>query len=173
MKEYLMIAEVLKPQGINGEVKLKPYTSDVNSFASWDTLYTEEKGTYLPLSSEVTRIQPDFVYTVLGGATSMNEADRYRGLKLYIDRSHVTMPDDGQVLIADLMGCKAVDESGKELGTLTDVLQYGTVDTYVFKTAHGTMMAPALLAVFPEVDVVNGIIHVVSERLQEVAVFED
>ena len=75
--------------------------------------------------------------------------------------------------ICDLIGCEAVDEAGTVVGTLTDVLQHGPVDVYVFRTACGTMMAPALKAVFPRVDVTARRIDVCAERLQEVAVVED
>jgi 16S rRNA processing protein RimM len=59
------------------------------------------------------------------------------------------------------------------VGVLIDVLQYGTVDTYVFRTKHGSLMAPALKAVFVETDVENRKIVVDRERLEEVAVLED
>jgi len=173
MNDYFMIAEVLKPQGIKGEVKIKPYTADTDSFRDWHTLYRESNGTWTPVSSDVKRVQDDFVYTVLGGCTSMDEAEAFRGVKLYIDRAHAASTEPDEVYIADLIGCRAVDEAGKELGTLSDVLQYGTVDTYVFKNRKKEWMAPALLAVFPEVDPEAGIIRVCSERLKEVAVFED
>ena len=75
--------------------------------------------------------------------------------------------------IADLVGCAAVDETGRTVGVLTDVLQYGSVDTWVFRTETGTLMAPALLSVFPEVDPENRRISVVSEKLREVAVIDD
>ena len=84
----------------------------------------------------------------------------------------VTRISDGFVfaLIADLIGCTARDENGTEIGVLTDVLQHGTVDTWVFRTASGTLMAPALLSVFPAVDPENKAIDVIRERLEEVAV---
>ena len=75
--------------------------------------------------------------------------------------------------ICDLIGCEAVDETGAVVGTLTDVLQHGPVDVYVFRTPRGTMMAPALKAVFPRVDVAARRMDVCAERLQEVAVVED
>ena len=59
------------------------------------------------------------------------------------------------------------------MGVLIDVLQYGTVDTYVFRTKHGSLMAPALKAVVVETDVENRKIVVDRERLEEVAVLED
>jgi hypothetical protein len=67
---------------------------------------------------------------------------------------------------------EAFDESGATVGILTDVLQYGPVDTWVFKTASGTLMAPALLAVFPQVDAAARRILVVAEKLREVAVYD-
>ena len=67
-----------------------------------------------------------------------------------------------------------MDGEGRVLGTLTDVLQYGTVDTWVFRTPQGgTAMVPALLSVFPEVDAAAGRISVCAEKLREVAVFDD
>lgn len=79
------------------------------------------------------------------------------------------MADDA-VLIADLIGCEARDEQGSVIGTLSDVLQHGTVDTWVFQTAGGTLMSPALKAVFPVVDTEKKTILVVREKLEEVCV---
>ena len=56
---------------------------------------------------------------------------------------------------------------------LQDVLQHGVVDVYVFKAKGKSVMAPALKAVFPTVDVAAKRISVVRERLNEVAVWEE
>ena len=50
------------------------------------------------------------------------------------------------------------------------MLQHGSVDTWVFRTEEGTLMAPALKAVFPAVDPENKVISVIREKLEEVAV---
>ena len=172
MQEYLLIGTVLKPQGIRGEVKIKPYAARVEMFSSWKTLYLKEKDSFTPVPLETTRIHDGFVYARLAGSDSAAGAETFRGRDLYIDRAHAAPPDKGSVYIADLIGCEAMDEEGRPLGTLTDVLQYGPVDTWVFKTPAGTMMAPALLSVFPEVDPEAGRILVCSEKLREVAVFD-
>ena len=95
-----------------------------------------------------------------------------RGGSLYVDRAHAAPLPEGGIYIADLIGCEAVDEKGV-LGTLTEVLQNGPVDTWVFRGEKGGFMAPALKAVFPEVDPEARRISVLSARLEEVAVFED
>ena len=173
MQDYLMIGTVLKPQGIRGEVKIKPYAARVEMFSSWKELYLEDRGAYTPVPLKVTRIHEGFVYAFLAGSSSADDAESFRGRDLYIDRAHAAPPENGAVYIADLIGCEAADEDGNPVGVLTDVLQYGSVDTWVFRTETGTLMAPALLSVFPEVDPENRRISVVSEKLREVAVIDD
>ena len=172
MTEYLMIGEVLKPQGLRGECKIKSYAADLSLFEDWATLYRKEKDDFVPLPFSLHRITDGFVYAVLGDCASPEDVERLRGAQLYIDRAHAAPLEDGGEYIADLIGCAAVDERGRELGRLTDVLQHGSVDTWVFSGSR-PFMAPALKAVFPEVDVASRVIRVVSDRLEEVAVFED
>lgn len=173
MTEYLMIGEVLKPQGVKGEVKVKPYAANSDDFHDWTTLYLLQGDAYVPITARCSRVHDGFVYLTLGDCASMDEAEKLRGRQLYIDRAHAAPLEEDTVYICDLIGCEAVDEQGNTVGTLTDVLQHGAVDVYVFQTHRGTMMAPALKAVFPQVDVQNRRIDVDARRLNEVAVFED
>ncbi len=172
MQEYLMIGTVLKPQGIKGECKIKPYASRVELFAEWKQLWVENQGNYTPVPFRFSRIHDGFVYAYLDACASADEAEAFRGRELYIDRAHAAPAEDGAVYIADLIGCVCEDENGNVIGTLTDVLQHGPVDTWVFRTAEGTLMAPALLAVFPRVDAAAGKIEAVAEKLREVAVLD-
>ncbi len=173
MNEYLMIGEVLKPQGVHGEAKVKPYAADLEAFRRWETLYLRDGESYTPIAARCSRVHDGFAYVTLGDCTSPEAVEKLRGRRLYIDRAHAAHLEEDEVYISDLIGCKAVDENGTEIGTLTDVLQHGVVDVYVFKTPTGTLMAPALKAVFPTVDVRAGRIDVCAERLDEVAVRED
>ena len=170
MTDYLMIGTVVKPQGIRGECKIRSWAADISLFDTWSELYLKTPDGFHPVSLQVTRIQEEFVYAHLDGSASANDAEKYRGADLYIDRAHAAPAEEGSTLIADLVGCTARDEEGNEIGVLTDVLQYGTVDTWVFKTKTGSLMAPALLSVFPTVDIVNKAIRVTRENLEEVAV---
>ena len=172
MTDYLMIGEVLKPQGLRGECKIKPWAADLPLFETWKILYLQDKGVYTPLPCRVTRIHEGFVYAVLGSCASPEDAEKLRGRKLYVDRAHAAPLEEGACYIADLIGCRAVDENGREWGTLTDVLQHGSVDTWVFSSPR-PFMAPALKAVFPGVFPEERRISVLSEKLEEVAVFED
>ena len=170
MNEYLLIATVLKPQGVRGECKLRSYAADISLFHSWHTLYRKTEEGFRPVSLRTSGIRSGFVYAFLDGCASADDAENLRGTDLYIDRAHTAPLSGGAVLIADLIGCEARDESGEPVGVLTDVLQYGSADIWVFQTGAGTLMAPALKAVFPEVDTERKTILVSRARLEEVAV---
>lgn len=170
MNDYLLIAAVLKPQGVRGECKLRSYAADIGMFRKWHTLYLKAGDSFDPVSVRTVRISDGFVYVHINDSSSADEAESYRGLDLYIHRDDAYPVSEDAVLIADLIGCEAHDEQGTIIGTLTDVLQYGTVDTWVFRCGSGTLMAPALKSVFPEVDTAKRMIRVIRDKLEEVAV---
>lgn len=173
MNEYLMIGEALKPQGVRGEVKVKPYAADMNDFLRWKTLYLLQNGTYAPVKAVCSRVHDGFAYVTLGDCASMNDAEIFRGEKLYVDRAHANALGEDEMYISDLIGCEAVDDAGEPLGILDDVLQHGVVDVYVFKSRRGEWMAPALKAVFPLIDLENRKISVIREKLDEVMVWSE
>ena len=173
MNDYLMIASVLKPQGVRGECKLKSYASQIGLFEKWKTLYLKDGENYRAAAARCSRVHDGFAYVTLEGCSTPEDVERLRGRELYVDREHAAPLGEDEVYISDLIGCEAVTREGETVGTLIDVLQYGTVDTYVFRTRKGSLMAPALKKVFVETDVENRKIIVDRERLEEVAVLED
>ena len=126
MQDYLMIGVVLRPQGVHGECRIRPYAADLDRFAEWKTLYLEENGGYTPIGCAVHRIHDGIVYATLGDCATPEDVERLRNRQLFIDRAHAAPPAEGSVYIADLLGCEAVTREGTSLGVLTDVLQHGS-----------------------------------------------
>ena len=56
LKPYLMLGTVVKPQGVRGELKLRPITCDPMRFDGLHTVYTERDGAYVKTGIRVTRI---------------------------------------------------------------------------------------------------------------------
>ncbi len=173
LSTHLVIGEILKPQGIRGEVKVRPITCDPDRFSGLETVYFEENGAYRPVRVHVNRMDEAAVYMSFEGADDRNAAEALRGKLVYIDRAHaVELPEDTE-FICDLVGCRGRDETGRDLGELTEVLQPGGNDVYVFHGPLGEVLVPALKSAVTRVDVENKEILFDSKRLSEVAVFED
>lgn len=173
LSKYLLIGEVLKPQGARGEVKVRPYTDDPERFKSLKTVYMEDNQGYHAEKMRFVRVHDGMVYLLIGDADSMDDAEKLRGQKLYVDRANAVALREDEEFICDLIGCEAFDEKGNKLGVLKEILTDTPTDVYVFETHKGRMMLPALKAAIPVVDVKNRRMVLNSEKFSEVAVFDD
>ncbi len=108
-----MIGEVLRPQGVHGEAKIRPFSASPESFLKWKTVYFCDKGEYRPVGMKCSRVHDGFAYATLEGCDTPEDVDRIRGRELWIDRAHASKLAKDEVYISDLIGCRAVDENGQ------------------------------------------------------------
>ena len=172
MNDYLMVGEILKPQGIQGEVKIRPITADPLRFEDAEKLFFCEEGRYTPVACRFVRFDGQAVYLKLAGINDRNAAEALRGKFLYVDRAHAIELDEDEYFIADLEGLKGLDDEGNELGILTEVMQPGGNDVYVFtdKAKRREVLVPALKSVVLRTDLEAGVMVLSAARLREVAV---
>ncbi|MEG0740793.1 MAG: ribosome maturation factor RimM [Clostridia bacterium] len=170
---YLLLGEIVRPQGIRGEVKLRHYTDDPGRFEELSSVWVKRGERYEPIQVMGARVNGDTVYLTIAGVEDRNAAEKLRGEKLYIDREHARELTQDEVFIADILGATAYDTQGGTIGTLREVLTPGGVDVFVFDTIAGTLMVPALKTVLLTVDAENGKIVLNEEKLDEVALYED
>ncbi len=170
---YLLLGEIVKPQGLRGEVKLRHEMADPTLLLEVDTLYVKNGDAYAPVQLEGARVNGADAFLLLAGVHDRDAAEKLRGTQLYIDRAHARPLADNEVFIADMLGMKAVDTDGREVGTLKDVLQNGGADVLVFATPRGSMMAPFLKRLVKSVDVQKGLMVLDAAVLPEVGLYED
>lgn len=173
LKPYLMLGTVVKPQGVRGEVKVHHETGDPERFLDLETVYRKQGEAYQPLKVLSARVNGDDVFIALEGVNDRDAAEALRGAELYIDREHARPLRDNEVYIADMLGLRAVDTQGREVGTLTDVLQHGGADVLVFATPRGPMMAPFLKRLVVSVAPEKGEMVLDANTLPEVALYEN
>jgi len=173
LDSYLMIGEVLKPQGISGELKVRPITYDVARFEGLAKAYIKRGNEYAPVALRVNRINRNAIYLTIEGVNDRDGAERLRGAPIYVGREDsVKLPEDAE-FICDLIGVVAADDEGRLIGEMVDVMQPGAGDVYVFRGPLGEVLVPALKSVVLAVDVVKKTMLLSAKRMNEVAVFED
>ena len=167
LDDYLIVGEIARPQGLRGELKIKPFTDNPDRF--FDLKRIRINGVMRSL--HCLRVHEGYAYIRLEGVYSREAADAVRGALLYVHRDEaVQLPEDTN-FICDLVGCVATDTEGVNHGKLAEVLQPGGTDVYVFKGPKGEMMVPALKKTVLEVDVVEKRILLDAQGLRETAVY--
>lgn len=164
----LKIGEVLKPQGIKGEIKVKSFFDVPEDFSGLSSL-TIDNIDYLVTG---VRIREGFVYLRLKGVDSIESAELLRGKVLEIARESAPKLPDGRFYIEDILGLEVEDETGIRLGVLNDVSQYGAADIYSVK-GEKNFMFPALNSVIKKIDIGGRKIVLDGSELLKVAVYEN
>ena len=170
---HLAIGEITKPQGVRGELKVRPITCDFSRFEGLRGAFLKRGDAFEAVSLKVNRVSPDAVFLNIKGIDDRNAAERLRGEMLYVDRAHAVELDEDSTFICDLIGLRGLVSDGRDLGILKDVMQPGGNDVYVFDGKLGEVLVPALRSVVTKVDLEKGEIHFDAKRLDEVAVFDE
>lgn len=173
LSPYLIVGEILKPQGVRGEIKVRPITNDPDRFWDLERVYLKQGERYEARAMRCTRVHDDFAYVTLEGVNDRNGAEALRGTLLYVRREEAVALSEDENFICDLIGCVAYDKKGERIGKLREVLQPGANDVYIFDTARGEMLLPALRRVVLEVDVQNARMVLDEDVLPELAVYPD
>ncbi|MBQ9728598.1 MAG: 16S rRNA processing protein RimM [Clostridia bacterium] len=165
--ERLIIGEVLKPQGIRGELKVKTFTDSPSDVKSFGTVYIEDKS-YKILSFRVGA--DGAAYLGLRGIPDRNAAELFRGKKIEGAREDAPPLEEGQYYIVDILGLSCETEEGEFLGTVTDVKNLSS-DVYTIEKAGKNILFPAVKGVVKKVDIENKKLIVDKSVFDEIAVY--
>lgn len=127
VKKYLEAGRIVGTHGIAGEMRLECWCNTPAFLSKFKKLYLDGGREALSVSC---RPHKNIVLIKVRGVSSIEEADRYRGKILYIDRDDAHL-ERGEHFVQDIIGLSVVDaESGKVYGVVKDVLKTGSNDVY-------------------------------------------
>ncbi len=155
MKEkFVPAGEIVNTHGINGEVKIQPWTDSAEFLSSFKTLYIDEKA----MKVVSNRQHKGMLLVQFESIGNINDAMRLKGRKVSISRDDVDLPQ-GVFFIQDIIGSVVVDESGAEIGKLVEAMETPASMIYVVRgeTEH---LIPAVPEFVLKTDVEAGVVTV-------------
>lgn len=161
MEDLLQVGAIAATHGIKGEVKVFPTTDDVGRFKKGITLILETGKEQLNLEVEGVKFFKQFVILKFKGIDNINDIEKYKGRKLFVTRENAIKLKKDEYFIADLIGLFIIDEEGKQIGTLKDVMETGANDVYVVQMdEEQEVLIPAIKQCILEVNIEEGFIKV-------------
>jgi len=160
--DRVCLGQIGAAHGLRGEVRLRSFTADPAAIASYGPLESEDGRIF-----EIKTMRPakDHFVATFSGVADRNAAERLVNIKLYVPRERLPRPvEPDEYYHADLIGLVVVDRTGKKLGTVMAVHNFGAGDLIeVLPDAGGrTELLPFNEANVPMVDVAAGKIVVES-----------
>lgn len=151
--ELIAIGMIEKPFGVKGEVRVRSL-SDVPGRLEGLKDVTLVAASGRALVTAVTRVRKQGGSYVLGfdAFSTPEEAAEFRGAFLKIPRGESPPLPAGQYFEYELVGMTVVEESGRPLGTLEEVLETGSSHVFVVRGAGRETLIPALRQMVASVD---------------------
>ncbi len=153
--DRFQVGVIASTHGLSGEVNVFPTTEDPMRFKKLKKvrLHTQREGD-IDLDVVSARFFKKFVIVKFKQFNNINEVEKFRGCELTIDRKDAIKLEPGEYYCADLIGLTIIDEDGKELGTLSEILQTGANDVYemTLKDSGEKVYIPAIKDCIKEID---------------------
>ena len=155
---WVALAEVARPHGIRGEVKLRVYNQDSDVLLELDEVLVRlATGEEHEVSIDVARRADKSILLKLHSVDDRNRAEELRGAKICVRRSDFPALAEGEFYACDVEGAEVV--LGDEvLGTVREFVMYPTVDAFVIVGPRGEFEVPVTDAFIERI--AEGRIHV-------------
>ncbi len=150
--DLISVGEIIKAQGIRGEVKVIPHTDNPNRFGKIRRVFFKDSAGWRELEVESYRKFNEFVLLKFFRIDDLTAASSLgRGL-LMIPRSERPQPANGRYYYDQIEGLKVYTTEGKYLGAIDRILETGANDVYIIKDASRELLIPAIKSVIKEID---------------------
>ncbi|NLW47926.1 MAG: 16S rRNA processing protein RimM [Firmicutes bacterium] len=150
--DFISVGEIVKAQGIQGEVKVIPHTDNLERYHQIRRVFFKDTAGWRELKIQSFRQFNGFVLMKFLGIDNMTAADSLgRGLMM-IPRSERPELEDGRYYYDQIEGLRVFTVEGKYLGAIVKILETGANDVYVVKDGLREILIPALKNVIKEID---------------------
>lgn len=154
MNEFLDCGQIVNTHGIRGEVRIVPWADSPEFLRGFSTLYADGA----PIRITSSRVHKGGVIAKLDGVDTVEQAMLLKGKTLQIRRADAELPE-GSFFLADIIGLDVIDESGRKLGILREVLSPSVQQVYVVD-GRREIMIPAVPEFILETNIAGGYIKV-------------
>ena len=161
MEKLLRVGVITSTHGVRGEVKVFPTTDDPQRFKKLKKVIMDTGKEQMDLEIASVKFFKNMVILKFKEFDNINDVEKYKQADLLVTREHAVKLKPGEYFIADLIGLKGISDEGEDLGELTDVIQTGANDVYVFSKA-GTpdLLVPKIPDCVKEIDLEKGTVLV-------------
>ena len=154
-KALIEAGRIVNTHGVQGEVKIEVWLDSPQFLKSFKRLYL---GAEQELRVVSARVHKGFVIAHLDGVDDVNAAMTLKNKTVSVRREDARLPK-GAFFLQDILGARVVDEDGREIGVLEDVLETPASNIYVVK-GESEHLIPAVPEFIKKTDADAGVVTV-------------
>ncbi len=160
-ERYVALAEVARPHGVRGELRLKVHNPDSRVLLDRPAIrLVTADGAVREARFEAVREVPGALLARLAGVADRDGAEQLRGAQVEVSRSLLSPAEDDEYYCCDLEGCDVIC-GGEPIGRVEHVASYPTCDALVvLRKGKARLEVPLVPRYIESIDVAGGRIEV-------------
>ncbi len=165
-EDLVVVGRVRRPTGIDGTLLVEVYSGNTSRFSVGDLVIiggTEHEIVRTGVSGKSAKLK-------LGGVDTIEKADPFRGEEVAVTADSLPDNPPGVYYHYEILGIDVVTVDGRQIGTLTEVIETGSNDVFVVShdsgaakrdsKSAGDILIPVLDGVIVSVDKENGVMTI-------------
>ena len=161
MENLLRVGVITSTHGVRGEVKVFPTTDDPQRFKKLKKVILDDGKQQRELEVASVKFFKNMVILKFKEFDNINDVEKFKQADLLVTRENAVKLKPGEYFIVDLIGLKGISDEGEDLGELTDVIQTGANDVYVFsKEGQPDLLVPKIPLCVKEISLEEGTVLV-------------
>jgi len=153
------MGRIAAPFGVKGWVKVQPYSEDPGTLMDFESWRVGRGETQTSYAVEAIQEHGNALVAKLAGVDDRDAAYALRGQEVSVARSELPPPEENEYYWSDLIGLKAINREGVELGRVESLMETGAQDVLVIKGRREHLI-PFVAAFVGKVDLAGGQIEV-------------
>ncbi|MDP3481248.1 MAG: ribosome maturation factor RimM [Desulfoprunum sp.] len=148
-KTHVLIGEVVKAQGLHGELKIFCYSGQPENLKDYHCLVLARKngGVSVEYTIERSRKQGGSAIVLLQTIADRNTAEQCVGCGVLVARRDLPAPQAGEFYWLDIQGKKVRTTDDRELGEVTYLFSNGAQDVMVISDGQNEYMVPVVAGI--------------------------
>lgn len=127
---YVLLAKIVKPHGVRGELKVLPFTASPQGLENYARLFlsADEGASFVAVTPLKIRSQGKFVLLQLKECLDRTMAESLTGRGIWVDAAQLPSIAEDEFYLHALEGKEVSTDDGQVLGVVTRVLIGGAQD---------------------------------------------
>ncbi len=150
----MCLGVIVGAKGLKGEVRIKSFTEDPADVGAYGPVAMGDGRKF-----DVTVVgggKEGVVIAKLSGVADRTRAEALKGAELFVERTALPAPKDGEFYHADLIGAVVTLTSGEVLGTVSGLHNFGGGDMMEVGEGPASVLIPLTAEVIAAFDVTAG-----------------
>lgn len=155
--ERVTAGKITSTHGLRGEVKVYPYLDDPDRFLDFTKVIIRTNRAEFEEEIEKIRFFKNMAIVKFKGIDDINDVMKYRNAEIRVLREEAADLQEGQYFEIDLIGLDVINDDGRNLGELKEIMHTGANDVYIVRSEEGKeILIPAIKQCILEVNIEDG-----------------